>query len=289
MATPTPTEGSCRLSSSGAAGARPTVPPSLASLTSMSDDTPQRWLAEEAEVRQRLQTEAGLATRSQIEGFDRPAADAGHAVGAAPAATDFADAGFHLDVGERWRGGVPRPAAVPALQPSGHCAWRLVCHLAGFGLAAPCTPLMPVGRAYTTLEFKGEPGACADREGARRARRGPRAASGRQVSTAGGQSGGPRRHRFTRTPARRASCSTPGEWSPGRAGTLDRLGGEADRDDGVALSLSAGWFRRPGARPNARRLGYPRSAAASAARRVMRLQSWHRRHPAASARSLHRP
>ena len=40
VATPTPTEGSCRLSSSGAAGARPTVPPSLASLTSMSDDTP---------------------------------------------------------------------------------------------------------------------------------------------------------------------------------------------------------------------------------------------------------
>lgn len=120
----------------------------------MSDDTLQRWLAEEAEVRQRLQTEAGLATRNQIEGLTGLQQMQAMLSGQLPPPPISQTLDFTLmsvSDGEAVFQGRP---LFRHYNPLGtvHGGWFATLLDSALGCAVHTT--MPVGRAYTTLEFK---------------------------------------------------------------------------------------------------------------------------------------
>lgn len=120
----------------------------------MSDELLQRWLAEEAEVRQRLQSQPGVATRSQIEGLTGLQQMQAMLSGQIPPPPIGQTMDFTLvsvTDGEAIFQGRP---LFRHYNPLGtvHGGWFATLLDSALGCAVHTT--MPVGRAYTTLEFK---------------------------------------------------------------------------------------------------------------------------------------
>jgi uncharacterized protein (TIGR00369 family) len=120
----------------------------------MSDEILQRWLAEEAEVRQRLQPQPGLAARSQIEGLTGLQQMQAMLAGDIPPPPIGLTLDFTLvsvSDGEAIFQGRP---LFRHYNPLGtvHGGWFATLLDSALGCAVHTT--MPVGRAYTTLEFK---------------------------------------------------------------------------------------------------------------------------------------
>ena len=170
--------------------------------------------------------------------------------------------------------------------PFGHCAWRLVCHLAGFGPGLRRAHHHAGGPGVHDAGVQGEPGACADREGAAVRAVGRVLHRGRRVSTAEANLVGhdgialrARQHDVHRV--RRQVNGAP-------AGRYARPppGGEADRDmESPSASSGPVWAARRSAQCAAARLPAQRRCLGGQARDaapVLGIDGILRRQPGAS-------